>query len=94
MRPLLPLLSLGSVAQALYFFVDAQSPRCFIEELPKDTLVVGDYKAEEWDDKKKAWSTHEGINIYISVDVCLIPHPHPHLESCWEGNWSSGQMKY
>ncbi|KAL2111902.1 hypothetical protein VUR80DRAFT_9014 [Thermomyces stellatus] len=68
MRPLLPLLSLGSVAQALYFFVDATSPRCFIEELPKDTLVVGDYRAEEWDDKKKAWSTHEGISIYISVD--------------------------
>lgn len=72
MRPLLPLLALGSVAQALYFYIDGSTPRCFIEELPKDTLVVGDYKAEEYDDKQRAWASHDGLNIYISVDVCLI----------------------
>lgn len=27
--------------QALYFFFDGNSPKCFYEELPKDTLVVG-----------------------------------------------------
>ena len=68
MRPFAPLLALGTVAQALYFYVDGTAPRCFVEELPKDTLVVGDYKAEEWDDKKKAWASHDGLNIYISVD--------------------------
>ena len=26
---------------ALYFYMDGQSPKCFFEELPKDTLVVG-----------------------------------------------------
>jgi len=26
---------------ALYFYMDATTPRCFMEELPKDTLVVG-----------------------------------------------------
>lgn len=69
------MLALGSVAQALYFYVDGTAPRCFVEELPKDTLVVGDYKAEEWDDKKKAWAPHDGLNIYISVDVRLPPFP-------------------
>jgi hypothetical protein len=69
MRSLLPLLSLASMAQALYFFIDVTSPKCFFEELPKDTLVVGHYKAEEWDDHKHAWETHDGISIYISVDV-------------------------
>ncbi|KAI1332768.1 emp24/gp25L/p24 family/GOLD-domain-containing protein [Xylariaceae sp. FL0255] len=68
MRAILPLLSLSTVAQALYFFIDGTTPKCFYEELPKDTLVVGHYTAEEWDDNSQSWSKHEGINIYISVD--------------------------
>ncbi|KAK0701484.1 emp24/gp25L/p24 family/GOLD-domain-containing protein [Apiosordaria backusii] len=68
MRAILPLLSLASMAQALYFYIDVTTPRCFFEELPKDTLVVGHYVAEEWDDQRRAWSKHDGISIYISVD--------------------------
>lgn len=71
MRAFLPLLSLASAVQALYFFVDNQSPKCFYEELPKDTLVVGHYAAEEWDPRSAAWQQHQGISIYISVDVGL-----------------------
>ncbi len=73
---LLPLLSLGTVAQALHFFVDASAPKCFVEELPKDTLVVGHYNAEEWDDQRQAWVKHDGISIFISVDVSLSSPPH------------------
>lgn len=29
--------------QALYFYIDGPSQKCFFEELPKDTLVVGEY---------------------------------------------------
>lgn len=28
-------------ASALYFYIDGSTPKCFFEELPKDTLVVG-----------------------------------------------------
>jgi hypothetical protein len=28
--------------QALYFYIDGPSQKCFFEELPKDTLVVGE----------------------------------------------------
>ncbi|POR33629.1 Putative membrane protein C16E9.09c [Tolypocladium paradoxum] len=68
MRSLLPLLSLSSVARALYFFADGGTPKCFFEELPKNTLVVGHYSAEEWDDRTNSWQQHNGISIYISVD--------------------------
>ncbi|KAK4142098.1 emp24/gp25L/p24 family/GOLD-domain-containing protein [Dichotomopilus funicola] len=68
MRSLLALLSLAAMAQALYFFVDVTSPKCFFEELPKDTLVVGHYTAEEWNDQRRVWEKHDGISIYISVD--------------------------
>lgn len=79
MRSFFPLLALSGLAQALYFYIDGVTPRCFFEELPKDTLVVGDYTAEEWDEQQRAWVSHEGITIYISVDVSLplasIPSP-------------------
>ncbi|KAI1750825.1 emp24/gp25L/p24 family/GOLD [Xylaria castorea] len=68
MRAILPLLSLSAVAQALYFFIDGTAPKCFYEELPKDTLVVGHYTAEEFDDNSRTWSKHDGLSIYISVD--------------------------
>ncbi|KKA29539.1 hypothetical protein TD95_005201 [Thielaviopsis punctulata] len=68
MKAWLPLLALSSVAQALYFYIDGTGPRCFIEELPKDTLVVGHYTAEEYDDNTRKWNSHNGISVYISVD--------------------------
>lgn len=69
MKSFFPLLGLASAVQALYFYVDGSTPKCFYEDLPKDTLVVGHYAAEEWDDRANAWQQHTGINIYISVDV-------------------------
>ncbi|KAM3072881.1 emp24p/erv25p-related protein [Clarireedia jacksonii] len=71
MRSILPLLSLSALlapVQSLYFYIDGTTPKCFFEELPKDTLVVGHYTAEEYDENRKQWSTHDGLNIYISVD--------------------------
>ncbi|KAG5994337.1 hypothetical protein E4U52_001239 [Claviceps spartinae] len=68
MKFALPLLSLASAAQALYFFIDGATPKCFFEELPKDTLVVGHYVAEEHDDRINAWQQHNDISVYISVD--------------------------
>ncbi|KAI1817395.1 emp24/gp25L/p24 family/GOLD [Poronia punctata] len=68
MRAILPLLSLGTVAQALFFFIDGTAPKCFYEELPKDTLVVGHYDAGEFDAKTGQYSEHDGLSIYISVD--------------------------
>lgn len=75
MRSFLPLLSMSAVAQALYFYIDGTTPKCFFEELPKDTLVVGHYTAEEWDDRINNWAKHDGISIYITVDVCATTLP-------------------
>ncbi|KAL7793533.1 emp24/gp25L/p24 family/GOLD domain-containing protein [Trichoderma ceciliae] len=68
MRSLFSLAALVAAAQALYFYVDGGTPKCFYEELPKDTLVVGHYAAEEWDDRANQWQQHQGITIYITVD--------------------------
>jgi hypothetical protein len=34
-------LALAARSQAIYFYIDGTTPKCFYEELPKDTLVVG-----------------------------------------------------
>lgn len=73
MRAFLPLLSMSAVANALYFYIDGVTPKCFYEELPKDTLVVGNYVAEEYDERIQGWAKHDGLSIYISVDVCTFP---------------------
>ncbi|KAI9849277.1 MAG: emp24p/erv25p- protein [Sclerophora amabilis] len=54
--------------QSLYFFIDGAAPKCFFEELPKDTLVVGHYQAEEFLHEKSKYENHDAINIFISVD--------------------------
>jgi p24 family protein alpha len=77
MRLLFPILSLSAVAQALYFYIDGNSPKCFFEELPKDTLVVGHYTAEEWDEHRNAWMKHDGLNVFISVDVRPVTQKFP-----------------
>ena len=72
MRSILPILSLSALlvpVQCLYFYIDGTSPKCFFEELPKDTLVVGHYTAEEYNENTKAWAKHDGLNVFISVDV-------------------------
>ncbi|TGO26549.1 hypothetical protein BPAE_0057g00250 [Botrytis paeoniae] len=73
MRTSLPLIGaalsvLLAPVQSLYFYIDGSAPKCFFEELPKDTLVVGHYTAEEYDENTRQWSKHDGLNIFISVD--------------------------
>lgn len=83
MWSILPLLSLSALlvpVQSLYFYIDGTSSKCFFEELSKDTLVVGHYTAEEYDAERKVWAKHDGLNIFISVDVCLAkPQTFPYL---------------
>lgn len=63
--------ALASTADALYFYIDGSTPKCFFEELPKDTLVVGHYTAEEFDQERRQWSKHDGLSITITVDVSV-----------------------
>ena len=41
LRSMLLFALLLSPVKALYFYMDGTAQRCFYEELPKDTLVVG-----------------------------------------------------
>ncbi|KAG5950775.1 hypothetical protein E4U53_004425 [Claviceps sorghi] len=75
MKLLLPFLSLAAAAQALYFFTDGSTPKCFYEELPKDALFVGHFTAEEYDDRANGWQQHGGLSVFISVEE-VFDHNH------------------
>ncbi|KAF8933759.1 emp24p/erv25p- protein [Dissophora ornata] len=45
---LLVLLSILPSVFGLYFYLEGAEQKCFTEELPKETMVTGEYSAEEW----------------------------------------------
>ncbi|KAL3481644.1 emp24/gp25L/p24 family/GOLD-domain-containing protein [Aspergillus californicus] len=62
------LLCLAIPANALYFYVDGRQTRCFYEELPKDTLVVGTYSSEVIDQASGTYSVDPLMKMLITVD--------------------------
>ncbi|KAK4981666.1 emp24p/erv25p-related protein [Elasticomyces elasticus] len=70
MLPLTILLTLTTLlpVQALYFYLDGTTQKCFFEELPKDTLVVGHYKAEQYSEQTRSYGANPDMGIFISVD--------------------------
>ncbi|KAL2867937.1 emp24/gp25L/p24 family protein [Aspergillus lucknowensis] len=62
------ILCLSIPANALYFYVDGRQTRCFYEELPKDTLVVGTYSSEVIDQTSGTYAVDQSLKILITVD--------------------------
>ncbi|KAJ4511450.1 emp24p/erv25p- protein [Exophiala dermatitidis] len=60
--------SLITSSQALYFYLDGTTPKCFYEDLPKDTLVVGTYKAEAWNGQTNSFQATPELQMQITVD--------------------------
>lgn len=63
----LTLLLLAQSVSPLYFYFEAGQSKCFMEELPVDTIVVGHYLAEEWSDKLGHYDIPTDLNIGIVV---------------------------
>ncbi|KAI5360300.1 Putative transmembrane emp24 domain-containing protein [Septoria linicola] len=57
-----------SCAEALYFYIDGPSQKCFFEVLPKDTLVVGHFKATQYNHNSRQYEHNNDMGIYITVD--------------------------
>ncbi|KAF8498725.1 emp24/gp25L/p24 family/GOLD-domain-containing protein [Russula emetica] len=56
-----------SAVDALHFYLDANEKRCFIEELPTDTVVEGHYRAMEWSEQGNVYSINEQLGILVEV---------------------------
>ena len=55
-------------ARGLYFYIDGNTPKCVYEELPKDTLVVGErcfhYLSEKLILNILSYRTLQGRGVY------------------------------
>lgn len=58
------LISFISLTEALYFYVTDQ-PRCFIEEVPSETLVVGSYKNPDFIEWGTTGAEFTGVVSYL-----------------------------
>jgi len=69
------LLALSTCARALHFYLDADEKRCFVEELPSDTVVEGHYRALEWDEVKNMYIARDELGIQVDVDEMATDEP-------------------
>ncbi|KAI9064130.1 hypothetical protein FKP32DRAFT_1591542 [Trametes sanguinea] len=75
-----PLLSLclllvfAAAANALHFYLDTNEKRCFVEELPTDTLVEGHYRALEWSETEQKYVENPNLGILVEVDELETGH--------------------
>ncbi|OCH93707.1 hypothetical protein OBBRIDRAFT_811012 [Obba rivulosa] len=65
--PLCLLLWLAAVANGLHFYLDTNEKRCFVEELPTDTIVEGHYRALEWSEKEQSYVENPELGILVEV---------------------------
>ncbi|XP_076460371.1 transmembrane emp24 domain-containing protein 9-like isoform X2 [Babylonia areolata] len=55
-------------ASALYFHIGETERKCFIEELPDETMVVGNYKVQAFDKNANDYMpVTSGIGMYVEV---------------------------
>jgi len=59
-----------SLVTSLYFHIQETEKKCFIEEIPDDTMVVGNYKIQEYNDKTEQYEDQlaYGLGMHVSVD--------------------------
>ncbi|KAL8731261.1 MAG: hypothetical protein Q9166_003485 [cf. Caloplaca sp. 2 TL-2023] len=62
------LLALALPINGLYFYIEHLNPKCFYEELPKDTMVAGHYKAETLDSHTNSFVMNSDVSILVTVD--------------------------
>ncbi|XP_064630454.1 transmembrane emp24 domain-containing protein 9-like isoform X1 [Lineus longissimus] len=57
-----------SSASALYFHIGETEKKCFIEEIPEETMVVGRYKVEVFDKSANSYiKTKGGLGFHVDV---------------------------
>ncbi|NXF03290.1 TMD11 protein, partial [Smithornis capensis] len=53
---------------ALYFHIGEREEKCIIEDLPSDTLVVGNYKIQRWDIQRHDFlESAPGLGMFVTV---------------------------
>ena len=65
---LLSLLSFLPATSAIYWYLDGSERKCIQEDLPRDTMVVGKYRAEEYRADTQRFEINPNLGIQVTVD--------------------------
>ncbi|XP_041256951.1 transmembrane emp24 domain-containing protein 4 [Onychostruthus taczanowskii] len=61
-------LLLGWGAHGLYFHIGETEKRCFIEEIPDETMVIGNYRTQLWDKQSESFlPSTPGLGMHVEV---------------------------
>ncbi|KAG2220636.1 hypothetical protein INT45_014066 [Circinella minor] len=71
---LISLTIFAQVSDALYFYLEGSEKKCFLEELPKETMVTGTYKAEQFSAVQNQWIVNPELRMQITVEE--LPQEH------------------
>ncbi|CAI5453243.1 unnamed protein product [Caenorhabditis angaria] len=63
----LGLLAVFAVTEALYFHIAETEKKCFIEEIPDETMVTGNYKVQLYDPNTKGYGDYPNIGMHVEV---------------------------
>ncbi|KAL5492558.1 ERP1 [Sanghuangporus weigelae] len=88
LRACLLILWAVTVVNALHFYLDASERRCFIEELPTDTVVEGHYKALEWDEQQQKYLENSNLGMLVEVDEMESGHSVVRTRGPWDGKFT------
>ncbi len=62
------LLQLITLSTSLFFHISETEKKCFIEEIPDETLVIGKYKVELYDQRSNTYlPSTPGIGMHVEV---------------------------
>ncbi|KAK9371372.1 emp24/gp25L/p24 family/GOLD-domain-containing protein [Lipomyces kononenkoae] len=65
---ILVILIVARGVDGLYFYLEGSERKCFLEELPQDTLVVGVYNAEEYVPETNTFVQPATLGVQITVE--------------------------
>lgn len=64
----LSLLPFLPATSAVYWYLEGAERKCIQEDLPRDTMVVGKYRAEEYQADQNQYIVNSNLGIQITVD--------------------------
>ncbi|KAK6754768.1 hypothetical protein RB195_013639 [Necator americanus] len=67
MSRLLVLVCVLTTCNALYFHIAETEKKCFIEEIPDETMVTGNYKVQLYDPNTKGYGDYPNIGMHVEV---------------------------
>ncbi|MCH1921846.1 emp24/gp25L/p24 family protein, partial [Shewanella sp. A3A] len=62
------LLLMAVGARGRYFHIGETEKRCFIEEIPDETMVIGNYRTQLWDKQSESFlPSTPGLGMHVEV---------------------------